>query len=124
MLSKEQNDTLTQVGPGTPMGELMRRYWHPVAAKAQLVERNVMPVRLFGEDLILFIDKQGEIGLTGDRCPHRLVKLDCAYVAEKGLKCPYHGWTFDTKGQCVDQPGEPAGSRFKEKVQIKSYPVE
>lgn len=124
MLSKEQNDTLTRVGAGTPMGELMRRYWHPVAAKAQLAERGVMSVRLFGEDLVLFLDANGAMGLTSDRCPHRQVKLDCAFVTEKGLKCPYHGWTFDTTGQCVDQPGEPEGSKFKEKVKLTSYPVE
>jgi 5,5'-dehydrodivanillate O-demethylase len=124
MLTQEQNDKLTRVGPGTPMGELMRRYWHPVAAKAQLLERQVMPVRLFGEDLVLFIDEQGRMGLVGDRCQHRLVKLDCAYVTDKGIKCPYHGWTYDTTGQCVDQPGEPATSRFKDKVKIPSYPVE
>ena len=106
------------------MGDLMRRYWHPVAAKAQLLERKVMPVRVFGEDLILFIDEQGRTGLVGDRCPHRLVKLDCAFTTEKGLKCPYHGWTYDTTGQCVDQPGEPATSRYKEKVKILSYPLE
>ena len=76
MLTQEQNETLTRVGPGTPMGNLMRRYWHPVAAKAQLLERKVMPVRIFGEDLVLFIDAQGRMGLVGDRCPHRLVKLE------------------------------------------------
>lgn len=124
MLSEEQNETLTRVGPGTPMGELMRRYWHPVAAKAQLLERKVMPVRIFGEDLVLFVDAQGRMGLVGDRCPHRLVKLECGYTTDKGLKCPYHGWTFDTVGQCVDQPGEPAASRFKDKVKIASYPLE
>ncbi len=124
MLTPEQNETLTRVGRGTPMGELMRRYWHPVAAKAQLLERKVMPVRLFGEDLVLFSDEQGRMGLVGDRCAHRSVKLECGYATEKGIKCPYHGWTFDTSGQCVDQPGEPAFSRFKDKVKIPSYPVE
>ncbi len=124
MLTKEQNDLLTRVGPGTPMGDLMRRYWHPVAAKAQLIERKVMPVRIFGEDLVLFLDAEGRIGLVGDRCAHRLVKLECGYPTEKGIKCPYHGWTFDTQGKCVDQPGEPANSRFKDNVKIPSYPVE
>lgn len=124
MLTQEQNETLTRVGPGTPMGDLMRRYWHPVAAKAQLLERKVMPVRIFGEDLVLFIDEQQRMGLVGDRCPHRLVKLECGYATHKGLKCPYHGWTFDTLGQCVDQPGEPEGGRNKEQVKIASYPVE
>jgi 5,5'-dehydrodivanillate O-demethylase oxygenase subunit len=124
MLTQEQNERLTRVGPGTPMGELMRRYWHPVAAKAQLLERKVVPVRLFGEDLVLFIDGQGRIGLVSDRCAHRLVKLDTAYTTEHGLRCAYHGWTYDTHGQCVDQPGEPAASRLKDKVKLRSYPVQ
>jgi 5,5'-dehydrodivanillate O-demethylase len=124
MLSKEQNERLTRVGPGTPMGNLMRRYWHPVAAKAQLDEQSVLPVRLFGEDLVLFKDEQGRIGLVGDRCAHRQVKLDCGYTTKAGLRCPYHGWTFATDGRCVAQPGEPEGSIFHEKVKIPSYPVE
>lgn len=124
MLTREQNETLTRVGPGTPMGELMRRYWHPVAAKAQLLERKVMPVRIFGEDLVLFLDEQGQIGLVENRCAHRLVKLECGFVTENGIKCPYHGWTYDTTGQCVDQPGEFPPGRFKDKVKIISYPVE
>ena len=85
MLTKEQNERLTRVGPGTPMGELMRRYWHPVAAKAQLLEKKVLSVRLFGEDLILFIDGKGRRGLTGDRCLHRTVKLDCAFTTDEGI---------------------------------------
>jgi 5,5'-dehydrodivanillate O-demethylase len=124
MLTQEQNDRLTRVGPGTPMGNLMRRYWHPVAAKAQLDEQSVLPVRLFGEDLVLFKDAQGRVGLVGDRCAHRQVKLECGYTTGAGLKCPYHGWTFNTSGQCVDQPGEPEGSVFRDKVKIPSYPVE
>ncbi|HSV81866.1 MAG TPA: Rieske 2Fe-2S domain-containing protein [Ramlibacter sp.] len=124
MLTQEQNEKLTRVGPGTPMGELMRRYWHPVAAKAQLLERGVMPVRIFGEDLVLFLDGQGRMGLVSDRCAHRLVKLDTAYTTDQGIRCPYHGWTYDVQGQCVDQPGEPAGSRFKDNVHLRSYPVQ
>jgi 5,5'-dehydrodivanillate O-demethylase len=124
MLTKEENERLTRVGPGTPMGELMRRYWHPIAASAQLRERDVMPVRILGEDLVLFHDRGGRIGLVGDRCAHRLVKLECGYTTGEGIRCPYHGWTYDTQGRCVDQPGEPAGSTFKDKVTIPSYPVE
>jgi 5,5'-dehydrodivanillate O-demethylase oxygenase subunit len=124
VLTQQENDRLTRVGPGTPMGNLMRRYWHPVAAKAQLLERPVIPVRIFGEDLVLFRDRAGRIGLVEDRCAHRLVKLACGYALEEGLRCPYHGWTYDTTGQCVEQPGEPSGSTFKDRVQIKAYPVE
>src|SRR6185437_6334587 len=125
MLTREENERLTRVGPGTPMGNLMRRYWHPVAAKAQLLERGgVMPVRIFGEDLVLFRDGKGRIGLVGDRCAHRGVKLDCAFANDDGLRCPYHSWTYDTEGRCVDQPAEPEGSRFKDKIRIPSYPVQ
>lgn len=124
MLTPEQNETLTRVGPGTPMGDLMRRYWHPVAAKAQLLEKKRMHVRVFGEDLVLFIDAQGRMGLIERECPHRLVKLDCGYTTDKGIKCAYHGWTFDVTGQCVDQPGEPEGGRSKQQVKLKSYPLE
>ena len=124
MLTKEQNERLTRVGPGTPMGELMRRYWHPVAAKAQLLEKKVLSVRLFGEDLILFIDGKGRMGLTGDRCLHRNVKLDCAFTTDEGIRCPYHGWTYDTDGKCVDRPGEPELTRHRGNIRLVSYPVE
>ena len=83
-----------------------------------------MPIRLYGEDLVLFRDGRGRIGLVGDRCAHRLVKLECGYTTDAGIRCPYHGWTYDVTGQCVEQPGEPAGSTFKDKVQIPSYRVE
>jgi 5,5'-dehydrodivanillate O-demethylase oxygenase subunit len=125
MLTQGENERLTRVGPGTPMGELMRRYWHPVGAVAQLIEcGGVMKVRIFGEDLVLFRDSSGRFGLVEDRCAHRSVALGCGYAAPGGIRCPYHGWTYDATGQCVEQPGEPAGSTFKDKVQIKAYPVE
>ncbi len=124
MLTADENERLTRVGPGTPMGTLMRRYWQPVAATSQLIERSVMPVRLYGEDLVLFRDAHGGMGLVGDRCPHRRVKLESGFVTQTGIRCPYHGWTFDASGQCVEQPGEPAGSTFCERVKITSYPVE
>jgi 5,5'-dehydrodivanillate O-demethylase len=124
MLTAEENERLTRVGPGTPMGTLFRNYWQPVAPKQQLVERRVMPVRLYGQDMVLFLDGQGRVGLVDDRCAHRQVKLECAKTNDAGIRCPYHGWTFDTTGQCVDQPAEPAGSTFKDRVKIGSYPVE
>jgi 5,5'-dehydrodivanillate O-demethylase len=124
MLTKVENDRLTRVSAGTPGGELFRRYWHPIAAVSQLAERGVMPIKLLGESLVLFRDTQGRIGLVGDRCAHRLVKLECGYTNGEGLRCPYHGWTYDAQGRCVDQPGEPEGSTFKEKITIPSYPVE
>jgi 5,5'-dehydrodivanillate O-demethylase len=124
MLTAEENERLTRVGPGTPVGTLFRHYWQPIAPSQQLKERSVLPIRLYGQDMVLFRDKQGRIGLVDDRCAHRQVKLECAKTNDAGIRCPYHGWTFDTTGQCVDQPAEPAGSSFKDKVKIGSYHVE
>jgi len=124
VLSQEENDRFTRVGPGTIGGKLFRHYWQPIAPKQMLVEKRVMPVRLYGEDLVLFLDEKGQLGLVGERCAHRLVKLECAFVTDKGIRCPYHGWTYDAQGRCVDQPGEPAGSTFKDKITIPAYPVQ
>jgi 5,5'-dehydrodivanillate O-demethylase len=124
MLTQAENERLTRVGPGTPAGNLLRRYWHPVAAKAQLLEKSVMPVRVFGEDLVLFMDGTGKPGLVADRCAHRRVKLENGYATNAGITCPYHGWVYNTGGQCVAMPGEPEGSTFKDKVTITSYPVQ
>ncbi len=127
MLTQEENERLTQVGPGTPMGELMRRYWHPVAAAAELDDRPTKAVRLLGEDLVLYKDKSGTLGLIERFCPHRRVDLSYGIPEERGLRCMYHGWMMDETGQCVEQPFEetvrPDG-RFKEKVKIAGYPVE
>ncbi len=124
MLTHEENERLTRVGPGTPMGTLLRNYWQPIAPAAQLAERDVLPITLYGEHLVLFRDRAGRLGLVADRCAHRSVKLECGFTTEQGLRCPYHGWTYDVTGQCVAQPGEPEGSTFKEKVTIGAYAVE
>ena len=124
MLSAELNEKLTRVGPGTPMGRLMRRYWQPVAATAELEKYPVKPVRLLGESLVLFRDVQGRLGLIGDRCAHRLVDLRFGYPVEEGLRCPYHGWTYDMCGQCVAQPAERPDSTFKDKIRLPAYPVQ
>ena len=124
MLTQEQNERLTRVGPGTPMGELMRRYWHPVAIEAELVEHATKRVRILGESLTLFKDKRGGYGLIAERCPHRLVNLAMGIPEEDGLRCMYHGWKFDASGRCIEQPAEPAGSTFIDKVRVKAYPVE
>ena len=126
MLTKEQNEMLTQVGPGTPGGELLRRYWHPVAVSVQLAENPVKSVRILGEDLTLYRDRQGRLGLIGQRCPHRLVDLKFGIPEDDGLRCPYHGWLFDPQGNCLEQPFEEytnPQARFKDKIKIKSYPV-
>ena len=118
MLSQEQNDRLTRVGPGTPMGELMRRYWHAIAGSSQLNEEHpTREVRLLGEDLVLFRSTAGKLGLLEPPCPHRNANLSYGIPEPEGIRCAYHGWLFDVEGNCVDQPSEPAGSRFKEKVQ-------
>ncbi len=125
MLTQEQNERLTQVGPGTPMGELMRRYWHPIAATEQLNDDNpTREVRILGEDLVLFRSAAGKIGLIEPSCPHRKANLSYGVPEPEGIRCAYHGWLFDVDGNCVDQPSEIAGSRFKEKVKLKAYKVE
>jgi len=126
MLTSQENDALTQVGKGTPMGELMRRYWHPIAATAELDDRPTKAVRLMGEDLVLYKDRSGTFGLIDRLCPHRRVDLSYGIPEENGLRCMYHGWMMDETGQCIEQPFEetvhPDG-RFKEKVKIAAYPV-
>ena len=127
MLTLEQNARLTRVDPGTPCGELMRRYWHPVAAVSQMKDRYTMPVRLLGEDLVLYKDRSGTFGLIEPRCPHRRMSLIYGIPLENGIRCAYHGWAFDETGRCIEQPYEetedPEG-RFKDKVKAKAYPVE
>ena len=127
MLTLEQNDRLTRVGPGTPCGELMRRYWHPIAAVSQMKDRYTRPIRLLGEDLVLYKDRSGTFGLIEPRCPHRRMSLIYGIPQERGLRCAYHGWVWDETGRCLEQPYEetedPEG-RFKEKVRAKAYPVQ
>ena len=125
MLTKEQNDRITRVGPGTPMGELMRRYWHPIAGSAQLNDDTpTREVRLLGEDLVLYRDASGTVGLIEPPCPHRKASMAYGIPEPDGLRCAYHGWLFNEKGECVEQPSEPAGSTFKDKVTIKAYKVQ
>jgi phenylpropionate dioxygenase-like ring-hydroxylating dioxygenase large terminal subunit len=123
MLSAAMNERLTRVGPGTPGGELMRRYWIPIAPYAQLLENPVRKVRILGEDLVLYRDKSGTLGLVGDRCLHRRVDLQYGIPDECGLRCPYHGWKFDFTGQCIEVPSEPEESGFAKKIKLKSYPL-
>ena len=124
MLTAEENKLLTQVGPGTPGGELMRRYWHPIAATSMLDENPVRPVRILSEDLTLFRDRQGRLGLIGQRCPHRAFDMRFGIPEQEGLRCPYHGWMFDGTGACVEQPLEPPDSTYKDRVKTKAYKVE
>ncbi|MDE3074889.1 MAG: Rieske 2Fe-2S domain-containing protein [Chloroflexota bacterium] len=125
MLSVEDNELLTRVGPGTPMGKLMRRYWMPALLCAELPEPDSTPVRvrLLGEDLIAFRDTNGKVGVLAQNCPHRGASLFFGRNEECGLRCVYHGWKFDVEGSCVDMPNEPAESSFKHKVQAVAYPA-
>jgi hypothetical protein len=125
MISKELNETLTRTGPGTDAGEVMRRYWQPAALTEELnSNRPVVPVTLLGERLVLFRDNDGKLGLIDRHCPHRGADLCYGRLEDNGLRCPFHGWHFDRTGQCVEQPGEPEGSRMHEKIRATSYPVE
>lgn len=124
MLSPEMNERLTGVGAGTPCGNLLRCYWHPVAAAAELDASPVKRVRLLGEDLILYRDRSGTYGLVDERCPHRRASLEFGVPEAEGIRCAYHGWQFAANGSCIAQPGEPWNSTFKDNVAIKAYPVE
>jgi 5,5'-dehydrodivanillate O-demethylase len=122
MLTQEQNDRITRVGKGTPMGELMRRYWHPIAASVELNEETpTKEIRLLGEDLVLYRDAKGTLGCVEPSCAHRKANLSYGIPEQNGIRCAYHGWIYDETGACVDQPSEPANSRFKDKVRIKAY---
>jgi 5,5'-dehydrodivanillate O-demethylase len=123
MVTAEENELLTRIGPGSRMGALMRRYWYPLAAVGELADRWTMRVRLMGEDLVLFRDRSGAFGLVGEFCPHRRASLAYGIPEQDGLRCPYHGWKFDGTGRCLDQPNEPAESAFKDKVVTTGYPV-
>ena len=124
MLTQAENDRITRVGAGTPMGELMRRYWHPIAGTEEMSKRPTKAVRLLGEDLVLYRDLSGTLGLIGKRCAHRGIHLIYGWPAEHGLRCPYHGWLYDETGQCIEQPAEPSDSTYKDRVKIQGYPVQ
>jgi len=124
MTTQDQNKILTQTGPDTPMGKAFRRYWIPALMSEELPEPDCAPVRvkLLSEKLIAFRDSQGKLGLLDEFCAHRRVSLWFGRNEDNGLRCPYHGWKFDTSGQCVEVPSEPEGSSFGSKIKLKSYP--
>jgi nitrite reductase/ring-hydroxylating ferredoxin subunit len=117
------NKLLTEIGPGTPCGELMRRYWHPVAI-AEEVTATPRKLRILGEDLVLFRDRKGRPGLLYPRCAHRGTTLYYGKVEDAGIRCCYHGWLFDVEGHCLEQPCEPEGGLYKDKVRQPWYPLE
>jgi 5,5'-dehydrodivanillate O-demethylase len=131
MLTQSENDTLTRVGPGTPGGELLRRYWHVAAAASELTDTApVKAVRLLGEDLILFRmpprpgEAEPSYGLVEERCPHRSASFIHGIVDCEGIRCIYHGWKFAADGTCLEQPAEGPDSTFKDRIRQRAYPVQ
>src|SRR5213596_3594228 len=125
MLTQEMNTFLTRTGPGTPMGELFRRYWIPALMSEELSRPNCPPVQvqLLSERLIAFRDTQGRLGLMDEFCAHRGVSLWFGRNEEGGLRCSYHGWKYDVSGQCVEIPSEPDNPRLCQRMKLKSYPL-
>lgn len=124
MISAEQNDFITRVGPQAPAGKLLRRYWQPVALKEELEgERPIRAVKVLGQDFVLFRDEKGELGMLDRDCPHRGADLSFGRLEDGGLRCPFHGWLFDAKGNCLQTPAEPVGSKLCTRIKQKAYPV-
>ena len=125
MLSEQDNDIMCRVGPGTPMGNLMREFWIPALMSSELPAPDSPPLRLrlLGENLMSFRDSKGRVGIFQQACPHRGASLFFGRNEEEGLRCVYHGWKFDSSGACVDMPSEPAESNFKSKVRVRAYPA-
>src|SRR6266446_9295977 len=123
MTSQSENELLTRVGPGTPMGRLMRQFWLPACLSSELTaDGDPLRLMLLGEGLIAFRDSSGRIGILDQQCPHRGASLFFGRNEEGGLRCVYHGWKFDVEGRCVDMPSEPSDSNFKDKVRARCYP--
>ena len=124
MESVKQNKLLTEVGRGTPMGELMRRYWQPIGAAVDLESKWTKRVRMLGEDLVIFKDRQGRLGLIAEQCPHRRASFAHGIPTENGIRCPYHGWEYNAQGKCIHQPNEQDKCAFRDKVSTDAYPVQ
>ena len=123
-MTKEENDLLTQTGPGTPCGEALRRYWQPAALSEELPRGgSPLPVKLFSEELVLFRDDQGRLGLIDLHCAHRGADLSYGRLEDGGLRCVYHGWLYDIAGKIIDMPGEvEGGASFRDSICHKAYP--
>jgi 5,5'-dehydrodivanillate O-demethylase len=119
-LSKEENEMLTRVGPGTPAGEMLRRYWQPIGFDAELQDKPKRR-RILGEDVVMFRDDQGRVGVLALRCMHRGTSLEFGHIEDGGLRCCYHGWVYDVDGKVLETPGEPPTSTFKERLRQPSY---
>ena len=124
MLTAANNEMLTRVGPGTPMGNLMREYWIPACLSSELkADGEPLRLMLLGEQLIAFRDTEGRIGVMEHRCPHRCASLFFGRNEEGGLRCVYHGWKFDVEGNCLDMPNVPPAQDFKDRIKAKAYRV-
>src|SRR4029077_6913873 len=123
MLSKKENKKLSCVGPGTPVGKLLRRYWHPVAVAAELSAKPIKRVRILSEDLVLYRG-EGGYGLLAERCAHRGASLAYGRIEGDYIRCPYHGWLSRRDGKCVEQPAEPSNSTYKERIRQRAYAVD
>src|ERR671939_1953987 len=125
MLRQDENELITRVGPGTPMGNFMREYWVPAMLSSEVPTADSDPVRvmLLGEKLIAFRDSNGRVGLIANNCPHRGASLFFGRNEEGGLRCVYHGWKFDVEGNCLDMPNVPPAQDFKARIKAKAYKV-
>src|SRR5271165_5807802 len=124
MMTTEQNELMTRGGPGTAAGKLLQMYWQPAALVDELQgPRPVKAVRLLGENLVLFREARGECALIQRHCPHRSADLAYGRLEARGLRCLFHGWLFDARGQCLEMPAEPAGSTLCREVRARTYPV-
>ncbi|MFE4830398.1 Rieske 2Fe-2S domain-containing protein [Streptomyces sp. NPDC056672] len=125
MISEAENEFLTRVGPGTPAGDLLRRYWQPVAVTADLsTDKRTKRIRVLGEDLVLYLTDDGTYALVAESCAHRRVSLYYGFVEGCEIRCPYHGWKYDRTGQCLEQPFEQENRRARERARIAAYPVQ
>ena len=124
MLTREENELLTRVGPGTPMGNLIREYWIPALPSNEFPgpDSPAKRMRLLGENLVMFRDSDGNVGCFPESCPHRGASLYFGRSEEGGLRCIYHGWKFDVNGNCLEMPSEPETSNYRDKVHIRNYP--
>src|SRR3954471_19557226 len=123
MITREENESWTRVGPGTPGGAMLRRYWWPVTfsddVKGPSQQGRPKKVRLLGEDFVLFRDGNGRIGMVESQCAHRRAPMEYGRVEADGIRCCYHGWKFDTHGRCLETPCEDEGSTLKDRVRLK-----
>jgi 5,5'-dehydrodivanillate O-demethylase len=125
MVTTQENELMTRIGPGTPAGDLLRRYWHPICPAAELTEAEPKRrIRMLGEDLLLFLDGSGNVGLVPEQCPHRRASLYYGFVEDDGIRCPYHGWKFDGARKCLEMPFEPKNTPLMGEVAATNYQVE